>query len=182
MAGAIAQLENFFTMMESPGRSHEIPESEDVYGWLVGSWQMDVLHYKAIDVSGLKLGAEAHFAWVLEGRAIQDVWIMPLRKDRTPQLEKSNNMFGTTLRSWDPALRAWHIQWTNPVTGHAEKQIGRRIGDEIVQVGARPDGTATRWRFTEITPNSFHWIGEALLPDGKTWRLEGEFRAKRIAN
>jgi hypothetical protein len=42
------------------------------------------------------------------------------------------------------------------------------------------DGTATRWRFTEITPNSFHWLGEALNPDGATWKLEGEFRATRI--
>jgi hypothetical protein len=47
-------------------------------------------------------------------------------------------------------------------------------------VGARVDGTPTRWRFTEITPNSFHWLGEALNADGATWKLEGEFRATRI--
>jgi hypothetical protein len=46
-------------------------------------------------------------------------------------------------------------------------------------VGVRADGTLTRWRFTEIAENSFHWIGEALEPDGKTWKLEGEFRARR---
>jgi hypothetical protein len=34
--------------------------------------------------------------------------------------------------------------------------------------------------YTEITPDSFHWLGEALEPDGKTWKLEGEFRAVRI--
>jgi hypothetical protein len=34
--------------------------------------------------------------------------------------------------------------------------------------------------FTEITPDSFRWTGEALNPDGKTWRLEGEFRARRV--
>jgi hypothetical protein len=54
------------------------------------------------------------------------------------------------------------------------------VGEEIVQIGARADGTPTRWRFTEITANSFHWIGEALRPDGKTWVLEGEFQARRI--
>jgi hypothetical protein len=72
------------------------------------------------------------------------------------------------------------IRWLNPVSGHEERQIGRRIGDDIIPVGARPDGTPTRWRFTEIAPTSFHWIGEALEADGKTWRLEGEFRAKRL--
>jgi hypothetical protein len=30
------------------------------------------------------------------------------------------------------------------------------------------------------TPGSFHWIGEALMPDSNTWKLEGEFRAKRM--
>jgi hypothetical protein len=39
---------------------------------------------------------------------------------------------------------------------------------------------ATRWTFTEIKPDSFHWLGEALEPDGKIWRLEGEFRAVRM--
>jgi hypothetical protein len=80
---------------------------------------------------------------------------------------------------WDPAIQAWRISWINPVTGHREEQTGRRIGREIVQIGARADGTPTRWRFTEITPDSFHWIGESLNSDGQTWKLEGEFRAKR---
>jgi len=50
----------------------------------------------------------------------------------------------------------------------------------VVQVGARPDGTPTRWSFTEITPDSFRWLGESLKPDGRTWMLEGEFRARRM--
>jgi hypothetical protein len=61
-----------------------------------------------------------------------------------------------------------------------DEQVGRWSGKDVVQVGARPDGTPTRWRFTEITPDSFHWIGESLLPDGQTWKLGGEFRAKRM--
>lgn len=171
--------ENFHTLLAASARSAEIPESQDVYGWLVGSWDLEVLHYKAVDVSAKRISAEAHFGWVLEGRAIQDVWIMPRSSDRSSHTDKRDNMYGTTLRSWDPAIQAWRIAWTNPVTGHREQQVGRRIGRDIVQVGARADGTATRWRFTEITPDSFHWTGEALEPDGKTWKLEGEFLARR---
>jgi hypothetical protein len=159
-------------------RSPEIPDASDAYGWLVGSWELDVRHYKAVDVRALGIKGEAHFGWALEGRAVQDVWIMPSVRSRN--MEKSNNMYGTTLRVWDPAIKAWHITWTNPVSGHHEEQIGRRAGEDVVQVGARHDGTPTRWRFTEITPDSFHWIGESLLPDGNTWKLEGEFLAKRI--
>jgi hypothetical protein len=171
---------SFLERLSAPGRSPEIPESSDVYGWLVGSWQLEVLHYKAVDVSSLAFKGEAHFGWVLEGRAIQDVWIMPRCSERNPNISKTDNMYGSTLRVWDPAIQAWRITWTNPVSGHREDQIARRIGNEIVQIGARADGTPTRWRFFEITPSSFHWIGEALDKDGSSWKLEGEFRATRI--
>ena len=89
------------------------------------------------------------------------------------------NMFGTTLRWWDPATRVWRIAWTNPVSGHYEQQSGNWDGADILQTGRRADGTHTRWMFTEITADSFHWRGEALYPDQREWKLEGEFLAKR---
>ncbi len=171
--------DGFGSALLAAGRSAEIPESEDVYGWLVGGWEIDVLHYRGADTSPLGLKGEVHFGWVLEGRAVQDVWIMPRVSERTPATDKFNDMYGTTLRVWDPTINAWRITWINPARGHYEQQIGRRSGDDIVQVGARPDGTPTRWMFTEITAASFHWTGESLMTDGKTWKLEGEFRARR---
>jgi hypothetical protein len=116
---------------------------------------------------------------VLQGRAIQDVWIMPSSARRGSGTDPAFDMYGTTLRIWDPAVQAWRIRWFNAVTGHEERQTGRRVDGEIVQIGARPDGTPTRWRFTELTPDSFRWIGEALAHDGRTWKLEGEFVAQR---
>jgi hypothetical protein len=176
-------LENdlFQTVLGSAGRSAEIPESADLYGWLIGSWDLDVLRYWAVDVSARGIKAEAHFVWVLEGRAVQDLWIMPRRSDRAGSPDKKMNMYGTTLRAWDPSIQAWRITWINPAGGHFEQQIGRRSGNDIVQIGVRPDGTTTRWRFTEITRDSFHWLGESLQTDGNTWTLEGEFRAQRMA-
>jgi hypothetical protein len=67
------------------------------------------------------------------------------------------------------------------VSGSRDELIGKRSGSEIVQIGAHSDGTPIRWVFDEITADSFHWIGEALEPDGKTWRLEGEFQARRMS-
>jgi hypothetical protein len=171
----------FFTLLAASNRSREIPESSDLYGWLVGSWELEVLHYAGADLAGRGIKGEAHFGWVLEGRAIQDVWIMPRPSDRTPDLLKTNNMYGTTLRVWDPAIDAWRITWVNPVSGHREQQIARRSGSDIVQLGTRSDGATTRWMYVAITPDSFHWTGEALAADGKTWKLEGEFRARRMS-
>src|SRR5215203_4943440 len=130
-------------LLASSARSPEIPESVDIYGWLVGSWELDVRVYWGTDVSKSGLKGEAHFGWALEGRAIQDVWIMPKGGDRKGPPDKTMNMYGTTLRVWDPAIQAWQITWTNPAGDHHERQIGRRVGQDIVQIGTRPDGTVT---------------------------------------
>jgi hypothetical protein len=175
------RFDSWTEVLSSTGRCAELPESQDAYGWLVGSWELEVLHYWAEDVSARQIKAEMHAAWVLEGRAVQDVWIMPWRRERAAGLDKKFNMFGTTLRVWDPAIEGWRITWRNPAGGHHEDQIGRRVGNEVVQVGVRPNGIPTRWRFTEIQTDSFHWLGESLGANGQDWKLEGEFRARRTA-
>ncbi len=105
---------------------------------------------------------------------------MPRRSERTPDTGKLGNRYGTTLRVWDPSIQAWRVTWINPVSGIHNELIGRRVGKDVVQIGTRRDGTPIRWIFTDITPDSFRWLGEALEPDGKTWKLETEFRARRI--
>jgi hypothetical protein len=170
---------DFASVLGAEGRSPEVPESADVYGWLIGSWELDVFDYGP-DGSLYRSAGEVHFGWVLEGRAVQDVWIMPRRAERTATLERNHNRYGTTLRVWDPSIQAWRVTWINPVSGARDELIGRWSGQEIVQVGTNADGTPIRWIFTEITSDSFHWTGEALESDGRTWKLEDEFRARRI--
>jgi hypothetical protein len=169
----------FHAVLAAPGRAAEIPAADDVYGWLIGSWELDVRFYW-VDVSDRHIKGEAHFGWVLEGRAVQDVWISPTPEERAGEFDKAVNTYGTTLRVWDPAIQAWRVTWINPATNQRAELIGRRVGEEIVQIGTRGDGTAIRWIFTEITPDSFRWIGESLEPDGRTWKLGGEYWAKRV--
>lgn len=170
---------DFYSLLASDERSAEIPEASDVYGWLCGSWDLDVVRYRGVNVSAQGLKGEVHAVRVLEGRAVQDVWIMPRSAERHSGSDRSMNMYGTTLRSWDASSQAWRIAWTNPVTGHREEQLGRWNGGDILQEGTRADGTRTRWTFTEITSGSFHWKGEAQYPGKDAWTLEGEFLAKR---
>src|SRR5262245_23564476 len=172
-------LSDFYSRLASSGRSPEIPESADVYGWLCGSWDLDVRCYRRVDVAGEGLRGEVHAARVLEGRAVQDVWIMPRCDERRADPDRTKNMYGTTLRSWDASSQSWRVAWANPVNGHYEELVGRWAGSDILQEGTRGDGTKTRWTFTEITGNSFHWRGEALYPGKETWTLEGEFLATR---
>ncbi|MPW19196.1 hypothetical protein GCT13_20410 [Paraburkholderia sp. CNPSo 3157] len=168
----------FHTALAAPGRAADIDAADDLYGSLVGSWDMDVLHYR-VDVRERRLTGEIHFGWALEGRAVQDVWIMPRRADRSAPREPGLDMYGTTLRVWDPSIGAWRVTYINPVNGQRDELIARKVGRDIVQIGTRASGTPICWNFTDITDDAFRWTGVALADDGITWNLEGEFIARR---
>ena len=80
------------------------------------------------------------FGWVLEGRAIQDVWIRPKR----PTL---STMYGTTLRIFDPGIGGWHIIGNDALNQDHSRQIGRAEGKDIVQGGDDSRGLKTLLRF-----------------------------------
>lgn len=169
---------DFFSVLGSPERAAEIPESADIYGWLLGNWELDVRHYLG-DLRGRGVKGEAHFARVLNGYAIQDLWTLPRR---SPSGEMSaNTSTGTTIRIWDAAIQAWRITWLNPVSGARDELVGRRLGNDIVQIGHHANGAIIRWNFTEIAKNSFRWTGDVLAPDASTWTIEAEFFATRIS-
>lgn len=179
MNTAFVENDSLIRTLLAPGRSPEIPEAMDLYGWLVGSWELDVVGYDD-DGNVIHTTGEAHVGRVLEGRAVQDVFINPRLSDRGPSSPKFANWFGTTLRIYDPSIQAWRVNWFNPHDGIRAELIGHRRGDNIVQEGNFPDGTKIRWTFSGITENSYRWRGERLEPDGK-WRLQVEFRGTRKA-
>ena len=170
---------SFLEVLSAGGRAAEIPPEDDLYGWLIGSWNMDAI-FHLDDGSTLQQKAEAHFSWVLEGRAVQDVWITPRREERSASTPKGVNLYGTTVRVYDPSLRLWRVTWFNPPTAAHDELTGRWSGKDIVQEGKSVTGASIRWSFTEITSDFFRWLGERLETDGRTWKLQAEFRARRV--
>lgn len=153
----------------------------DLYGRFVGSWDLDVEQFPENSPSRRRKG-EWHFGWALEGRAVQDVWIVPPRGElRHGDAAANVNSYGTTLRVFDPRINAWHIRWTDPVTQSYLRMIGRAQGDDIVQLGTTEDGRLIRWCFLEIASASFLWRGESSVDGGANWRVVTEFTAKRTA-
>lgn len=169
----------FLAAFGATGPSPDRGDKMDLYGWLIGSWDLQVSAFMP-DGSIRKRPGEWHFGWVLEGRAIQDVWIVPTRGGlRSGDAASNRFAYGTTLRTYDPSIDAWHIQWTEPVTQTYLSMIGRRDGKDIVQLGTGPDGSRIRWSFSQITESSFLWRGETSSDDGKTWQPVVEFTAVR---
>ena len=58
-------------------------------------------------------------------------------------------------------------------------RIGPAVGTDIVQMGEDHDGLLNRWRFVEITSQSFTWLGERSWDKGSTWTLLMEMHARR---
>ena len=162
----------FLAALGSEAPPAERAKDMDLYGWLIGSWEMDTLHHRH-DGTVEKSTGEIHFGWVLEGRAIQDLWIRPRRP-------APSTMYGTTLRVFDPAIDGWHIIWSDPLNQDYSRQIGRADGDDIVQIGEDSRGLKTRWRFTEIATDSFHWIGEERVSNSDPWQITYEHFARRM--
>jgi hypothetical protein len=150
-----------------------------LYAFLVGRWEMDAV-YPLEDGTARRARGEIHAGWVLEGRALQDVWIVPARGTRAAE-PQWGDFYGTTLRVYDPALDAWHILWSDPLKQVHLRQLGRAEGRDIVQLGKADPGILTRWSFREITASSFHWLGERSADDGARWQLQVEFFARRLA-
>jgi hypothetical protein len=170
----------FLDCLHADGPSADRAGNMDLYGWLIGSWDLDVTRFLP-DGTRRRRAGEWHFGWVLEGRAIQDVWVVPPRgSQRQGDAAANVNVYGTTLRVYDPRIDAWQIQWTDPVTQSYLSMIGRREGSDIVQLGKNPDGNLIRWSFSEITQESFLWRGEVSVDNGATWRLDVEFLARRL--
>ena len=140
--------------------------SSDMYAQLIGDGDAEVVDHLPGGV-GRRQSAEMHFAWVLEGRAIQDLWIAPARHDRvkldTPAAD--GNRYGTTLRVYDPELDAWRVTWWNPVTRVEIRLVGRRVGSQVMQTGTDADGRLIRWVFVELHSDRFHWRGERSADD-----------------
>jgi len=172
-------------VLDSRGPAPDRADKLSLYAFLIGHWDTRVLAYEE-DGTQHESRGEIHAGWVLEGRAIQDVWLTPPRADRhpgqpLPVLPVTGAWYGTTLRVYDPKLDAWHIVWSDPATQFYAQQIGRAEGADIVQRGALPSGVELRWRFTEIKPDSFRWLGEVSADGGANWRLQVEVFAHRSA-
>ena len=150
-----------------------------LFGQFIGSWELAVRFFDA-DGQAMPLApARWTFGWALDGRAIQDVIVMA-GPDGT--VAPGRRRIGTTVRYFDRQLGAWRIVFVGATTGVFVVLTGDAMGDEIHLDGPDIDGGPMRWRFSEIGPNRFHWMGWKSSDGGETWWLEQEMEARRIGH
>jgi hypothetical protein len=160
-----------FPALLADGPAAQYREKLMLFGQFVGNWEFHGVEYHT-DGSRITDKGEIEFGWVLEGRAVQDVWIERERSDG------QTKTYGTTLRVYDPKMDAWRIVWIDPPTGSEQLMVARKVGDQIVLEGKGRDGVAIRWIFSEIKPDSFHWRAERLA--GASWKIYEECFPHRV--
>jgi hypothetical protein len=156
------------------------PEHADklmLFGRFVGSWS---LQWSGTGADGrpATMTGELHFGWVLGGRAVQDIWIVPGR-GQPGEDEPPCAFHGSTIRFYDPAIDAWRSTWIEPVNGRVRRFIGRSTDEGIVLLSDE-DSPQFRWRFADITPDSFRWRAESSTDAGATWTFDEEMLATRV--
>jgi hypothetical protein len=164
-------------MVPAASPDPELADELALFGRLIGSWDLEITDIRP-DGSSRTVPGEWHFGWVLEGLAIQDVWICPSRAYRDAE-GAAREEVGTSLRFFDPKLGAWRSTWIGPGRGLAGTFIARAEGSDIVLSTTREDGTLWRWTFSELTPDAFTWRNERSQDDGSTWTVVQRFLARR---
>lgn len=158
-------------LLSADGPDPDHAEELMLYGRLVGTWTISN-RYLFPDGHWRTAAGEWRFGWTLGGRVVQDVLHCPEFQGRFP---------GTTVRMYDVATGLWRITWISPNLPSYSSQIGRSDGaGGMIQDGTDADGGRSRWTFTDVTPDSFHWQGFRAAPD-RDFELFQEMRATRVS-
>ena len=143
-----------------------------VFDRFIGTWDCDYTFYRD-DGTRRNVKGELEFGWILDGRAIQDIWIS------YPTEPGKERGIGTTVRFFDARSKTWRVIFVSPSYGALIEMKGGEEGGGIVLRGVDDEGSALRWTFNDITPNAFVWRGEKSRDGGKTWKLEEEHHMTR---
>jgi hypothetical protein len=165
----LATPRRFVDALVASGRAQELADVDDLFGFMIGSWDVEaVLH--GPDGKTQKSRGEVHASWVLEGRAIQDLFIFPRRADRAAGVPSGGDRYGTTVKTYDRMRGGWRVEFINPAAPDTSAQlIARRSGQDIEMEGRLASGAPIRWHYRSITPTSFAYSAEKMEHGG--WQL-----------
>lgn len=154
------------------GRPHaSLGEEAETFDRLVGVWDAE-FGFHLPDGTIRKSRGHLRFGWILDGRAIQDIWVS------YPEAGGERRM-GTTIRFFDPRSRLWQVVFVSPSYNAVFTVQGGLEDGRIVLRGSDPEGRPIRWSFNDLRHDSFVWRGETSHDGGKSWVLEEEHQMRR---
>lgn len=165
-------MSEFIEALISKEKSSRIPDNHNFFGQLVGEWD-----FEWVDNHGQErerhVKGEWIFSWILEGTAVQDIFICPSREERQKS-KQPDAEYGTTIRIYNPKSQTWDIFYG--CSGQAARLEALKVGDAIVLTEINDQ--KMKWIFSNIKDDSFHWQN-IRTQDGITWKVYGELFAHR---
>lgn len=150
-----------------------LADHAQVLNRLVGTWDVKYTEFAKDGTTTHRTG-EFIVGWIMDGRAIQDLWIVH------PSGTRKEREVYTDVHWYDEKARLWRAAFVDPEHGSVAKFTGGPVGnDRYVLETADLGSKQTRWSFNEIRSDSFVWRDEASNDDGKTWMLQSEYQMKR---
>lgn len=175
-------LNNFLNEGEFPfGKLHpKAPPETEQFGQLAGIWECtNSAFFQGRWVSGWK----ATWAWkyILDGFAVQDLWIQKEIDLPPPAAGLKRDLAGTNMRLYNPQTKRWEIMWFTNANNSSTIIYAEQQGDAIVmKPEAATNSPQRRITFYGITRESFEWKSEVLQEDGETWQATTKISAKRV--
>lgn len=149
-------MDEFLTALFDKADNSFIPEGEGWYAPLIEEW---ALAYSALH--GRTLKGEWFFRKILEGTAIEDIFICPSRdtKDTNPQ---PDGEYGVVIGMYNQSNHCYDMTYV--CTKYTKRLTVRKVNDRIeCSVVDHPN---EKWCFSDITSTTFHWQNEVHLADG----------------
>lgn len=163
---------DMISALGAAGPHKSLGDGARAFDQLVGTWDCDYAFY-ADDGKVTRAKGELLFGWIIDGHALQDIWIT------YPQKEGEEREIGTSVRFFDPKSGLWRVMFALPSLNILTVVEGKAEGDRIILEGKTPDGTIRRWSFNDITASSFVWRNQKSIDGGKTWKLREEHHMTR---
>jgi len=172
LQGTASPAGDMVKVLAASGPHPSLGPQADLFGRFVGTWDADY-SFIAEDGSIRHRRGEVLFGWVLDGHALQDIFL------GYPESGSEERRMVTGLRWVDPKSGRWTLAFVAPTFDAVIRMEAVAEGDRIVLRGVDTKGALLRWSFNDIQKNSFVWRGETSHDGGKTWRLEEEHHMKR---
>jgi hypothetical protein len=164
---------DLFALLPAKGPHPSLGRHADLFGQFVGTWDADYM-FIAEDGSVRRSRGEVLFGWILDGYALQDIFLSYPKPGSTDERKMV-----TGVRFVDPKTDKWTLMFSAPSFAAAVRMEGGAEGNRIVLRGRDDKGDFLRWSFNDIQPDSFVWRGETSHDGGTTWHLDEEHHMTR---
>jgi hypothetical protein len=162
--------------LRAAGPHPSLKDHASVLGRLVGTWDVDYLDIRK-DGTSVRRSGELVVGWVMDGRAMEDVWIV------YPSAAGKEREVYADVRYFDAKSKTWPAIFIDPQIASVATFTGGAVGDDrfVLESEDLVAGQIRRWSFNDIRDGSVVFRDDASSDGGKTWILKSEYHMKRHA-